>query len=96
MLKNRYFALGTLDESGTNYLLQVLAHGGCNTFPSRKGSCTGCGAEVFYDSHLAFGDKVVRCPGCGGVVEETGNQHFGEFTDLTRDWCDFLRDAARR
>jgi predicted RNA-binding Zn-ribbon protein involved in translation (DUF1610 family) len=79
----------------SDYVREVLGHGGVNVFPSLEGTCDSCG--VFIRGCLVFAQ--VACPQCGQMVTlhvgQTYSQWSYERGSIINRECRFIETAAR-
>jgi hypothetical protein len=79
----------------SDYVREVLGHGGVNVFPSLEGTCGNCG--VFIRGSLVVG--TLACPNCVQAVTLHIGQTYSDWSyergsSVNRE-CRFIETAAR-
>src|SRR6185503_1712149 len=73
------------------YAVDVLGHGGCNTFPEYSGICGSCGVDIRSNAEKS------ACPSCGNTKNYAleREESFGSWSQRTRGdsistGCEFI------
>jgi len=78
----------------SDYVRDVLGHGGCNTFPDSEGACSQCGLFIRANSAVAFH----YCPRCGAPTDLEPGEGFSQWSYLKggimSHRCDYIQSAA--
>lgn len=79
----------------SDYVREVLGHGGVNVFPSLEGTCSNCG--VFIRGSLVV--ATLACPNCGKAVTLHVGQTYSDWSyergrSVNRE-CSFIETAAK-
>jgi predicted RNA-binding Zn-ribbon protein involved in translation (DUF1610 family) len=79
----------------SDYVREVLGHGGVNVFPSLEGTCGSCG--VFIRGSLVLAS--LACPNCGQAVTLHMAQTYSDWSyerssSVNRE-CRFIETAAK-
>jgi hypothetical protein len=84
-----------LSSMDSDYVREVLGHGGVNVFPSLEGICDNCG--FFIRGSLV--DATLACPHCGQAVTLHVGQTYSDWSyerggSVNRE-CRFIETAAK-
>lgn len=86
--------LSSYDPGSLKYLLDVLGHGGVNTFPDHRSVCEECGTTIIATTRLDC------CPACGemGPLNPITTTNYSRWSanHSAGGACRFIEQAAMR